>query len=364
MIRTALLLLLVVGEVLMEEEVAPKFTPIKACAGESKGQKAAIVFLDCLVPEKRSHDRSTIVDIVRIARLYNPTTKIILITASRTAAEQEVLCDLDISLRACAHFADTPAEENFTKAYRHSSVNLYGKELFCFVRFMMLQKLIHEEHYDNVVFADADIFLFSDALAELKLEEGKFLRTMFYSNTYFSMWTPTAVDEFVKFMLHFYTLSSNRTVADIEADIDKYGKHNHKSNEPGFVAQFSDMQMFYAFQQLTTLPNTVDFVHMNEPIRARLMEFSAIISLRVAFGEAKICSPPTETFLNNFIWVNKTLAPYNIDVREPLPRPHSPRGFVGIHFQSPQCKLHTHGFATTVVPLATQLHAMNKAKKH
>jgi hypothetical protein len=348
-----------------EPTAAPKHVAIRPCAGErreGKNMTAAIVLMDCLVPERRAHDRSSIFDVVRIAKLFNPHTPIVLATASRTAAEQELLCDLGVTLRACAHYMDTPAEENFTKVYRHSSVNLYGKELFCFVRFMMLQKLVREEGLTHIVFADADILLLSDALAELQLAEGMLLRALFYTTTYYSMWTPKALDAFVDFMLGFYLVGPHRTQADIEADIRKHGKQSRKSDEPGFIAQFSDMQMFAAFQHANIVPNTVDFPNVHEAIRSHLFEFTAVISLRVAFSNPRICVEPWEQFLANFVWADRRIEALNLTLREPLPRPQSERSFLGVHFQSPPCKTLLHDFAHAIVPLETQLKAMREHK--
>lgn len=347
---------------------------------------SAIMFVDCMVPEKTLHNRSTIIDTIRIARLFNPHTTIFLMTAARSRMELEVLCLWRVKLRDCSAYNNTEEEGRFKQIYRHSSVNIYAKELFCFTRFMMVKKLVHDEALKQILFADADMMLTSNIFVELALNGSSHLRTIFRSTTYLSMWKTEGLDAFVEYMVFFYS----RPMAEIEKDILKFGSRSHTSTAPGFITQFSDMSLLRIFQERTRLPITIDFLNIPAVIQSKQLEYSTIISMRVAFRNPKICYVKVpELFVDtNFVWRPIDVGGMNVSIpctKQSAVMPVSGGGggtgggtggdtggdttttatvsanvdgrrpLIAVHFQGVACKSLMHAFAKKIVPLVTQI---------
>ena len=316
----------------------------------------AIVFMDCMVKEKQPHDRSAMLEVVRIARLFNPLAKIILATENRTDAEMNLFCRFHISLRDCSCLRP-PEEDAFKKVYIHSSINIFEKELFCFLRFFKLRQLVVQETLERVLFVDADIFLMSNILERLSLTPPWQLRIPFHSATYLSMWQAPAIALFVQFMIDFYS----RPHSSVTMDIRKYGSSKFTSKHPRFVAQFSDMSMLKAFVSSGKVVAQVDYPNTHDVVHGGRIDITAAISMRVAFQNTSACREDFATFSQRFVW-RSDMAQNGAKVQLPLASVGGQeRPMIGIHMQGVQCKRLIRHFAEKICPIEQQLIAERTA---
>lgn len=319
-----------------------------------------IVFVDCVVREKWPHDRSTMIHVARIARLFNPSEPIYLITENRTSAEVGILLALRIIVRNCSCYFDSSNEVEFTRNYIHSSVNIFEKEKFCFTRFMMLQEFIRREQLSHVLFVDADILLMPNATIQLRPTNSTIkVRSLFAGGTYFSFWTEKGVSLFVDFMIGFY----KRPREAIAGDLMKFGSNKFKSTDANFVAQFTDMHMFRAFEYNNSDIVQVDFPRIEPLIRADAVRFTTTIALRIGFRNQSTCKEDFSTFTARFLWENAEIG--GVAVELPIPKPTASsvysgasNSFIALHFQGVFCKRLVTKFTARICPIAKQLHAM------
>jgi hypothetical protein len=296
---------------------------------------------------------------MRIGRLFNPAMDIFLVTANRTAAEISALCELRIRVRDCACY-HSAKEEEFTKVYFHSSVNIIGKEIFCFTRFMMLQKLIAEQQLRFILFADADILLFPKIASRLQLDSTAQLHILVPGATYLSMWTAEFLARFVDFMIAFY----QRPAAAVSADIRRFGANRKNPGDiKNFIAQFSDMYMLRAFTANSTVRVLLDHPNTSELVRGGVVELTASISLRVAFQNTSTCRESIEELLARFSWRRHRIA--GIIISEPVhTRNNRLHPITSIHLQGVACKRMTALFAEAILPYADQTRAAHLLDRH
>ena len=145
-----------------------------------------------------------------------------------------------------------PGYEAFAKSYTHMSSNPQAFELLCFKRFYLLQHLVHAKNLPYVWMIDSDVLVMEnlsnftnyfvtecyDASLSTRVQDD----LDFDSSTHCSFWTKAALNEFVRFLDHFYD-------CDITPLLFKKYEHHLKNNIDGGIC---DMTAMFLWQERTS----------------------------------------------------------------------------------------------------------------